>query len=219
MSEKNITVPARIWSLIRKAGRGIDNAGEFITEPILERIYARRDSKAMENPEYADIEERRRSNGSYVILASEEKNLGMDEWDMQDAIRATIRTPWYTPFLNSLQQSPVSHFLSKIEHAYQRVTRGWDDTALWSADSHLCKTLGEQLAALADISHGYPAGGEFSTYEEWQQVLREHSARLLAYEERWDYSAPDWKEREAQLTSDAKDSLRWVAEHLEMLWD
>jgi hypothetical protein len=43
-----------------------------------------------------------------------------------------------------------------IKYAYQRVVRGWDDTAVWSVDSWLCRVLPEMLRKLKEDKKGLP---------------------------------------------------------------
>ena len=103
----------------------------------------------------------------------------------------------------------------QIKWAYQRVTRGWDDRAVWSLDTHLSLVLGQQLIKMADIAHGYP-GQEGWTFERWTAELRTHGEALLAYSNQWDdTSLDDWE----SLYQPARLSLLWVADNLSSLWD
>jgi hypothetical protein len=44
----------------------------------------------------------------------------------------------------------------KIKYAYQRVSRGWDDTAVWSIDWYLSKLIPQLVKRLKDNKIGYP---------------------------------------------------------------
>lgn len=101
-----------------------------------------------------------------------------------------------------------------VKFAYQRVVRGWDDSAVWSIDDHLSKTLGQQLVTMAEIAHGYP--GDDYPYEQWVGDLRKHGEALLAYHhDNYDLHGPDW----LTIYDPAREALRWVADNLASLWD
>lgn len=112
---------------------------------------------------------------------------------------------------------PITSAIKKIKHARQRVTRGWDDTATWSLDTHLARTLGAQLVRLAEVTHGYPSGGTFNTFEEWQEALRTHGNALTRYAE----GIHEYDEHidHEQLIRDAETALHWVADNFGSLWD
>lgn len=103
----------------------------------------------------------------------------------------------------------------QVRWAYQRVTRGWDDRAVWSLDTHLSLVLGQQLIKMADIAHGYP-GTEGWTFERWTTELRTHGEALLAYSNQWhETSLDDWE----AIYQPARVALLWVADNLSSLWD
>lgn len=187
----------------------------------------RQDRLAMQVPEYAEIEERRRNEGTpYITFMSEKDDLGMTEWDLQAEIRNDVApTPWWFGIARFFRNSPVKSGLGKVRMASQRVSRGWDDRSLWSLDDSLCKTLGAQLTALADTTHGWPGGDKYPEFEDWTAALRKHGAALSAYSDRWDIETDDSLTIEARrkksdkIVADAKRALRWVAENLQGLWD
>lgn len=113
------------------------------------------------------------------------------------------------------------------KYAYQRLTRGWDDRSVWDVRDHLARTLGAQLVRMADIAHGYPIGAadvrfipdepaDDEMFADWVAQLRTHGEALLAY--RAGYEDVSWEAREA-FAQPAQEALRWVAEHLDDLWD
>lgn len=130
----------------------------------------------------------------------------------------------------------VTDAKNKIVWASQRVTRGWDDRAVYfSLDDHLCKQLGEQLVKMAEISHGFPPNygnpdaGRYempcehdvaaseATFAQWTGDLRAHGNALQDY-------ARNHHERHTPEEWDAvyvpaQDALRWVADNLASLWD
>lgn len=103
-----------------------------------------------------------------------------------------------------------------VRHAYQRVVRGWDDSAVWSLDDHLGETLGAQLVEMADIAHAYP--GEHYPFEQWTADLRSHGEALLTYQ-REHYEGADHGAEWDSIYAPAQDALRWVADNLGSLWD
>jgi len=83
---------------------------------------------------------------------------------------------------------------------------GWHDLR-----SHLCTYVGERLQCMAMFAKGYPAD---TTYDEWIAALTLHGNRLSKHGEsdgNGDALADDFV--------GAKESLRWVADNLEKLWD
>jgi hypothetical protein len=116
-----------------------------------------------------------------------------------------------------LTGQPISSAIKKAKYARQRVKRGWDDTATWSLDTHLARTLGAQLSHLAYVTHGYPSGGNFSTFEEWQEALRTHGQSLTLYAE----GIHEYEDNidHAKLIADAETALHWVADNFGSLWD
>ncbi len=76
----------------------------------------------------------------------------------------------------------------------------------------LARWLGAQLLSLAAEAHGWPESAEFRTFEDWVHALRTNGEALLAY-------AADDADGQVAVTADAKAALRWVADHLEHLWD
>jgi hypothetical protein len=98
--------------------------------------------------------------------------------------------------------------IREVRFAYQRVVRGWDDSALWSLDYYLTKTLGAQLLKMAGTTPSYPCDW---TYECWTSELRRHGQALVAY------SAADSLDYDT-VYPPAREALQWVTEHLGSLW-
>jgi hypothetical protein len=94
--------------------------------------------------------------------------------------------------------------------AYQRVVRGWDDSALWSLDHHLTGTLGAQLLRMANTTLGFPPEDGW-TFERWTSELRRHGYALAAY------AAADCLEYDT-VYPPAREALEWVAAELGALW-
>lgn len=145
-----------------------------------------------------------------------------EEFDTLDKMVADYRrsmTPWQrikhevdVRFCRWVR-NPIRSARCSTKWAYQRVVRGWDDTAIWSLDGWLTKTLGEQLVVMADIAHGYPS--EDYPFEQWTADLRKHGEALKAYAECDLIDLDAWESANAA----AGDALRWVADNLGSLWD
>ena len=123
--------------------------------------------------------------------------------------------------------SHLTWLLSKrfrsIRWAWQRLTRGWDDRAIWSIDHWLAKNLSEMLPELAKVSHGWPAvlvnqAGLYKgldpsfTFEDWQKELRKAGALFgrVAAEDYGDYTLAEKEHKEA---------FEWLAKRAGALWD
>jgi len=50
----------------------------------------------------------------------------------------------------------VEHIGYVIKYAWQRVFRGWDDTAVWDVNSYLNKLIPQLIKRLKEVGHGYP---------------------------------------------------------------
>lgn len=50
----------------------------------------------------------------------------------------------------------VDHWIDELKWAWQRVFRGWDDRAAWSADYYFAKMISEVIGHLKNHHHGYP---------------------------------------------------------------
>jgi hypothetical protein len=105
----------------------------------------------------------------------------------------------------------------EIKLAYQRVVRGWDETALWGLDSHfedvvippLKKFLEEQF----DTAHQHRGLHNEHRYQIYAKTLD----LLLDYELAQDYMQDDWdfkKEDEA-----LKALALYFAENIGWYWD
>lgn len=211
---------------------------ESACSALLWKDHARRKALAMRNERYAEIEARRFCENGNSVFMSEELELGWTEWNEQQVILEAIPSRAWVTLARFGTQRPLKRAKSNARHAAQRVTRGWDDKALWSLDHHLCATLAQQLRALADTANGWPAH-EFDSFEDWQLALRSRADSLAGYASRDEGPAQRaWLDaldsgdvhgadafREAALAEEraaieaAKGAMHWVADHLETLWD
>lgn len=223
------SVLPRAWEALGDLAYRGDKVLEKVAGKPLDRLFEENTQRAMQDPTYAAIEARRVIPGTdNKILASDV--LGWGDWETQLDIRQKVsRNPFWTRPARALTRHPLGRVWGTVTHAYQRLIRGWDDSATWNLDSHLCRTLGDQLAHLAESGTGWPSGEEFPEAVDWENALRANGAALLAYANR-DYPGvpvnPDdeaefeaWKANQEKSAEDAKAALRWVADHLGSLWD
>lgn len=123
-------------------------------------------------------------------------------------VRARVRDV-YLRWRNRVTETPRT-----VRWAYQRVVRGWDDRSVWSLDSHLAKTLGQQLVRMSEIAHGYP--GESYPYDRWTADLKRHGEALLTYHRvQFDVYGDEWE----AIRRPACEALVWVGDNLGALWD
>ena len=62
----------------------------------------------------------------------------------------------------------IGHFFRSLKWAYQRATKGFCDSDVWSLDSFLANLIGDSVKHLADTTHGYPPE---CTEESWEEIL------------------------------------------------
>jgi len=211
-----------MWDPLRILSAAIDDAlAEFASSP-LDYLDERNREKAMQDPEFAGISEKQ-DNSTHKSLNWEDLQR---QWDI---LERTRDNPWWEKPLKFLTQRPMTSALREIQFAWQRVSRGWDDSATWSLDVHLARLLSEQLNHLADTTHGWPGepDGDFPHFEDWQFALRENALKLRVYAD-GKFSVPDagLASSESDLNavleeqySAAQEAMRWVADNFGSLWD
>jgi hypothetical protein len=196
----------------------LDAITNKLSEALISAHYTRRRRRASSDPQWAAIEARREVPGNPQLSAMLSEDLTWDDWDTQRDIEETLTpTPWWISAAVALKEASLGGAVGKLARRHQRVRNGWDSTALWSLDGHLTTTLSTQLAHLADIAHGWPAGDEFPEFEDWQTALYEQAAKLALYAAH-DSGDLDRSEQLAAIEA-GQEALRWVADHLPQLWD
>lgn len=143
----------------------------------------------------------------------------MDEFDREEAAR-----PQYQKLARKLNRrvhqiaKAPRNLRNTIYLAHQRLSQGWDQTSVWSLDTHLTKILGAQLTYMAEIAHGWHPSPEHPTFEDWTNQLHQHGAALSHYAVNFhDYRDTD-RDDKATLAN-AQAALHWVADNLPALWD
>lgn len=191
-----------------KAINKVDDALSEYGDKKMDSFLDAQHKAAMANKEYAEIDARTKGKES----------ISLDDLIKQsDISNQTMPQPPIMELWRFLYARPIGSAKRQIRWAYQRLTRGWDDTATWSLDTHLAKTLGEQLKHLANTSHGYPSP-EHETFEDWIADLNKNADALIAYGNKWDNNI-DTIDEEADLLVEAQKAMHWVANHLPSLWD
>ena len=206
-----------------------------------QRFFDRRRRCAETNPAWRAIEDRRHVDGRpSSIFISEEAGLGWPEWEEQNRIEEELTPrPWWLPLAEWVDNARLTVPVNVIQERNQRATRGFTDSDVWNMSTRLCGRIAEMLDVLADESHGWP-DNVYETFEEYVAALREHAGVLRAYAEGDDSG---WESEWLRLASDpatadeaksflldhnaaevarleaAQQSMHWVADHLNELWD
>lgn len=175
----------------------------------LERLAAKNDQRAMADPVYAGIQERR----------NEERMVSLDDFMAIMSIREALdEQPWWERPARAMANRPITRAVRRTGFTYQKARRGWSDDELWSLDRSLARRLGAQLTALASTTHGWPQSEKYPTFEDWQIALRTAGTALTAYAESLEFHDLDPSEEDF-LAEQAADALRWVADNFTALWD
>jgi hypothetical protein len=97
--------------------------------------------------------------------------------------------------------------IRRLVWAWQRVYRGWDDSAIWSIDSYLVEMLPEMIDKLRDAKKGYPgsmltddlkhlSGSDLdeACFNKWVNILNQIANGFRAAEKILDGGGPAWDE-------------------------
>lgn len=110
----------------------------------------------------------------------------------------------------------ISRRPQALRFFYQRLTRGFDDSATWSLDTHLAQLIAPRLKLFKKLNthawpgpvEGMPETGLFSTFEEWQEALGKmiYAFECYASEDRdyWEFSEVERKKIQEGLFLFAK---------------
>ena len=210
----------------------------------MDRFFEKRRRRAERDPEWRAIEDRRRQPDTPVsIFLSEEHGLGWPEVDTQTRIeRSLTPDPAWLPLARRVSDWKLRSLANSISRSHQRAGAQWSRQQPWSTFGwKLSGRVADMLDALADEAHGWP-DHYYETMDEWFAALHENAAALRAYANADDAdkdAAGEWlaaaadparhdeadamraaiHEREAKTLEDAKQAFRWVADHLDGLWD
>ena len=97
-----------------------------------------------------------------------------------------------------------------VRFFFQRLTRGWDDSDLWSLDYSLAKLITPRLRLFAEHRGGHPA---CMTEEEWATILNKMC-------EAFEYYGSDerWGGKEFEMCEKHQEGLDLFAKHYGSLW-
>lgn len=115
-------------------------------------------------------------------------------------------------------------FWRPIRFWYQRRTRGWDDSDLWSLDTTIAEFIVPRMKRWLEIGvSGYPHG---LTPEKWDEILRKILKTFeLALEDPFDYkheegdSIEDRMRKADEYLKEVDEGLSLFAKHYLHLWD
>jgi len=222
MSEQS-KVPGQIRIVLQRAGELYD-AAPFAAHRVADRVmgwqFARADRRCAADPEWAAIEARRHDGSGRVILFSDERGLGPDEFDRQREIRDRVAPdPWWMPAARAVRGRPVRRARRTVLALVQRARRGWADQDTWSLDGYLCRSTAGALRHLADHAHGWPGTDTYPQPEVWQSALHKAAAAMDAWERHETAVGEDEQAEEERVYAEAQDAFRWVADNLGHLWD
>lgn len=201
---------------------GIDEALKVYADKKIDTYLDESETLAMQDAKYASIESKRKTEDSeHIIMISDD--LTWEDWEYQIDLRRKVKPEsLLMPFYRYLRNKPLKSLLNETKHAFQRLTRSWDDTATWSLDYHLTFTLGNQLKHLAETTHGWPQSDKFPEFKDWQKALHANGDYLLAYANREEsvWGGESYNQEAEELAfKNAQKALRWVALNLQGLWD
>lgn len=211
-----------MWNSLREFASVVDDTlAELVSLP-LGYLDERNREEAMKNPEFATIAEKRRNRTSGSLSWEDFQR----QWDIMDEVG---ESPWWEESARFFARRPATSLVREVQFAWQRVSRGWDDSATWSLDVYLAKSLSQQLNHLADTSHGWPGGPDspYPEFEDWQFALRENALKLRRYADgKFNVPDLDFKGTDADLGAlleeqycGAQEAMRWVADNFGSLWD
>lgn len=94
----------------------------------------------------------------------------------------------------------------EAKFAWQRMTRGWDDRAVWNVDRDLAEHVADLLEELALTTTSWPDTDEFPEPADWIYALQDNAAKLR-------------RMGSNGANPEGVEAMRWVADHLPHLWD
>jgi hypothetical protein len=85
------------------------------------------------------------------------------------SVMASSRYPYRLELMKDNIETWLWCYIQRpVKFWWQRRTRGWDDSELWSLDATIAKFVRPRLARLKEIKHGYPCD---LTEQEWDIVV------------------------------------------------
>lgn len=194
-----------------------------------------RKSQAMRDPLYAAEEKARKKENGIAVVSGEGFTVKsyFDHLKLFDELAPSTFVD--TLLLNASNNLKVTTITALLTDNYDKLTKGWTESEVWSMSHSLATRTGSMLIELADTAHGWP-DRSYGTFEEWVEALRENGNKLIAYGKQEGVGAmlyyldlEDEKERikarkeaeelENKLSENARQAWMWIATHHEDLWD
>jgi hypothetical protein len=108
----------------------------------------------------------------------------------------------------------------EVKYRLQRAQDGYADADLWNFDSYLAQILCNGLSDFSDRCHAYPS--EFSSKEEWQELLEEMRDGFCFYNEhKYDFSndgQEEWIAKQENMNKRLKKSFKLLRKYFQNLW-
>jgi len=142
-----------------------------------------------------------------------------------EELKKDIGRRWYSygrrsPHILFARMRNKHRFVFRLRMAWQRATRGYDDSMLWSLDYALAKLTVVGVQAMRKWQNGYPTEfselpvGDGGGWEKWDDILRRIEEGFQAWldEDGHFYEKP---EQEAKF----KEAMELYAHWFSALWD
>lgn len=106
---------------------------------------------------------------------------------------------------------------TSIKYAYQRVVRGYDDTAKWDLSTYLTSITIPVLKDMIDNASGHP---HELTEQKWKDILSEIIAGFELMDKEWDdLEEDDYIKNYKKNNKQIEKSLKLFAKWYRNLWD
>ncbi len=223
-----------------KISNNIDNlpiSPSKVASKIIDQHNNAKITKASENLEWVKIQQKRlkqnpKENKAYLSWEDLQKQVEIENTLTPD--------PNWLPIVYKLQDITLTKLTKKIIWKAQKITKGYDDRAIWNLDSHITKHLANTIEELASKTNGYPS--DYQSFEDWVSKLNQVALDLRSYDDTQNQqiiqmekliekaaTLKDSKKLEeldieleklqAEKVKKAQEALIWIADNLPKLWD
>lgn len=169
--------------------------------------------------------------------------LELKHWMEQRRIAEDLTPdPRWVPVARRMTAWTLSNVTATAQQALQRARRGWSVADTYNADQYITGVVAGMLEHMAANAAGWPASEEFPTHESWTSALRATALdlRLAHHDPALEAAKHDYLEvvadphasdvdiaaaqerrsmRELERDTTVESAMRWVADHLLVLWD
>lgn len=99
----------------------------------------------------------------------------------------------------------IKELFRNMKFAWQRATRGYCDSDVWSMDSWLLALLPDMLRDLANDPVGaYPGVEPFDTPEKWRNWLFKMAAKFLELQDNWPETRNEYENEYMRLVDESR---------------